>query len=103
GRSAGVRAAEFLNATMLVGAGAVLMTPDAPLLAFWVAALWALARLLDDGNPLWWLAVGLFAGLAMASKYTAALLWFGIILWLLVTPAARPSLRRAAARVRRRA
>ena len=34
----------------------------------------------------WWLAIGLFAGLAMASKYTAALLWFGIALWLLVTP-----------------
>ena len=26
----------------------------------------------------WWLAIGLFAGLAMASKYTAALLWLGI-------------------------
>ena len=36
--------------------------------------------------PRWWLAIGLFAGLAMASKYTAALLWFGIVLWLLLTP-----------------
>ena len=42
----------------------------------------------SSGNPRWWLAVGLFAGLAMASKYTAALLWFGIALWLLVTPSA---------------
>jgi len=88
-RDAGLRAAEFLNATMLVGAGAVLMTPDAPLLAFWIAALWSLARLLHSGNPLWWLAVGLFAGLAMASKYTAALLWSGIVLWLLATPSLR--------------
>lgn len=89
GRDAGLRAAAFLNATMLVGAGAVLMTPDAPLLAFWIAALWALARLLHSGSPFWWLVVGLFAGLAMASKYTAALLWFGIVLWLLATPSWR--------------
>ena len=37
--------------------------------------------------------MGLFGGLAMASKYTAALLWFGIMLWLLVTPSMRTWLR----------
>src|SRR5262249_34703121 len=42
----------------------------------------------------WWLAAGLFAGLAMASKYTAALLWFGIAAWVLATPTLRPWLRR---------
>jgi SAM-dependent methyltransferase len=40
-----VRAAGLLNATLLFGVGGVLMTPDAPLLAFWAAGLWALARL----------------------------------------------------------
>ncbi|MEJ0016583.1 MAG: glycosyltransferase family 39 protein [Acetobacteraceae bacterium] len=95
-RRAGLRAAALLNATLLFGVGGVLMTPDAPLLAFWIAGLWALARLLDSGDPRWWLAAGLFAGLAMASKYTAVLLWFGIGLWLLATPAMRPWLRRPA-------
>ena len=62
-----------------------MMTPDTPLLFFWTAALWALARLLPTAaTARWWLAVGLFAGLAMASKYTAVLLWVGIALWLLV-------------------
>ena len=65
GRRAGLRAAALLNATLLFGVGAVLMTPDTPLLVFWIACLWALARLLRQrqcraGGS----AVGLFAGLA---------------------------------------
>lgn len=92
----GVRTAILLNATLLLGIGAIIITPDTPLLVFWTACLWAMARLLRSGKPGWWLVVGLFAGLAMASKYTAALLWFGIVLWVLVTPAMRPWLRRPA-------
>ena len=96
GRHAGLRAAALLNATLLFGVGGVLMTPDAPLLMFWTACLWALARLLDSGRAWWWLVIGLFAGLAMASKYTAALLWFGIAAWLLAAPSMRVWLRRPA-------
>jgi 4-amino-4-deoxy-L-arabinose transferase-like glycosyltransferase len=95
-RRAGIRAAILLNATLLLGIGAVIMTPDTPLLVFWTACIWGMARLLKSGDPRWWLAIGLFAGLAMDSKYTAALLWFGIVLWLLVTPAMRRWLRRPA-------
>jgi 4-amino-4-deoxy-L-arabinose transferase-like glycosyltransferase len=90
----GWRAAALLNATPLFGVGSVLMTPDAPLLAFWTGSLWALARLLDSADRRWWFAAGLFAGLAMVSKYTAALLWLGIGAWLVLTPSMRPWLRR---------
>ena len=96
GRRAGLRAAALLNATLLFGVGGVLMTPDTPLLTFWTACLWALARLLDSRRAWWWLVIGLFAGLAMASKYTAALLWFGIAAWLLAVPSMRIWLRRPA-------
>ncbi len=89
GRGAGVRATALLNATLMFGVGIVLMTPDVPLLVFWSACLWALARLLRSGNPRWWPVVGLLAGLALSSKYTAALLWLGIGLWLLITPSQR--------------
>ena len=89
GRRAGLHAAALLNATLLFGAGSVLMTPDAPLLAFWAACIWAIARLLDSERPYWWIGIGLFAGLALVSKYTAALLWFGIAAWLLISPRAR--------------
>jgi 4-amino-4-deoxy-L-arabinose transferase-like glycosyltransferase len=89
GRHRGIIAAALLNATLLLGVGAVIMTPDTPLLVFWTAALWATARLLDGGRPAWWLAIGAFAGCALASKYTAALLWVGIGLWLSWVPALR--------------
>ncbi|MDE8347584.1 MAG: glycosyltransferase family 39 protein, partial [Acidocella sp.] len=38
-RQAGVMAAAMLNATLLVGTGAIIMTPDTPLLLFWTAGL----------------------------------------------------------------
>lgn len=82
----GLLAAALLNATLLFGAGAVIMTPDTPLLFFWVCALWAAAMFYRDGHQGWLIAVGVFVGLAGDSKYTAAFLGFGIGLWLLITP-----------------
>ena len=89
GRRAGPWAAALLNATLLAGVGAVTMTPDTPLLFFWTCALWALARVHRTQDGRWWLAVGLFAGLALTSKYTAVLFGAGIVLWLLADPVAR--------------
>jgi len=89
GRHAGIAAAALLNATLLFGVGGIIITPDTPLLFFWTATLWAIARLIRTGNPRWWLAAGLLAGLAMDSKYTAALLVAGIGLWALAIPAGR--------------
>jgi 4-amino-4-deoxy-L-arabinose transferase-like glycosyltransferase len=93
GRRAGLTAAVLLNATLAVGIGSVIMTPDAPLMLFWVATLWAGARLATGGAPAWWLAAGAFAGLALASKYTAAFLPIGLGLYALIV--APRSLRRA--------
>ncbi len=93
GRRLGLPAAALLNATLLLAVGAVTMTPDTPLLFFWTGSLWALARLLATGRPAWWLAVGAFAGGALDSKYTAALLGLGIALWLVGTAEGRRWLR----------
>jgi 4-amino-4-deoxy-L-arabinose transferase-like glycosyltransferase len=94
GRLAGRVAVLLLNGSLLLGVGTVVMTPDAPLLFFWTATLWAMVRLIDSGSALWWLAAGLFGGLALDSKYTALLLWIGIGLWVLLVPASRAWLRR---------
>ncbi|MFB9972232.1 glycosyltransferase family 39 protein [Pseudoroseomonas cervicalis] len=95
GRRAGVWAAALLNGTLLLGAGSVLMTPDTPLLVFWCAAIWALARLHASQDGRWWLAFGLLSGCALLSKYTAVLLGGAVVLWLLAEPRARHWLRSA--------
>jgi 4-amino-4-deoxy-L-arabinose transferase-like glycosyltransferase len=89
GREAGVLAAALLNATLFLAAGSVTMTPDTPLLFFWTAAIWALARLNEGGDARWWLAAGLFIGAAGASKYSALLITPAIVIWVLAIPAHR--------------
>jgi 4-amino-4-deoxy-L-arabinose transferase-like glycosyltransferase len=93
GRHAGLIAAGLFNATIIAGVGAILITPDTPLLLFWTAALAGIGRLLATRNPRWWLAIGAAAGLALLSKYTAGLLLAGIGLWLLTTADGRNALR----------
>ena len=87
-RMPGLWAAALFNATLLAGVGGVLMTPDLPLLVFWCAALWALARLQATQEGGWWVTFGLLAGLALVSKYTAALLGLGAVVWLIACPGA---------------
>ncbi|MBV8096564.1 MAG: glycosyltransferase family 39 protein [Acetobacteraceae bacterium] len=94
GRNTGIVAAALLNATLLFGAGAVIITPDTPLLFFWTATLWALARFLQTRRGAWLLMAGLMAGLASDSKYTAILLGPGALIWVLAVPALRVWLRR---------
>jgi 4-amino-4-deoxy-L-arabinose transferase-like glycosyltransferase len=91
--NAPTRAAWLLNGTLLLNAGAIIITPDTPLLLFWTATIAAIARLIRTSNANWWLAAGLAAGLALDSKYTAALLAPALLAWLVAVPAARPWLR----------
>ena len=74
--------------------------PDGPLDAALLAFLYALIRALGlpGGKPAprWWWAAGLFAGLAMLSKYNAALVLAGAALGVLFDPAGRRELRRFA-------
>ncbi|WP_431280665.1 glycosyltransferase family 39 protein [Humitalea sp. 24SJ18S-53] len=78
---AGAWGAALFNATLFANAGAVLVTPDTPLVVFWCLALWAAVRLHVSQDGRWWLAVGCFAGLALLSKYTAVLLGLGLAIW----------------------
>jgi 4-amino-4-deoxy-L-arabinose transferase-like glycosyltransferase len=93
-RQVGRRAAWLLNGTLLCNAGAVIMTPDTPLLLFWTASLAAVARALRTGEANWFLAAGLAAGLALDSKYTAFLLAPALLAWLLAVPSCRVFLSR---------
>ncbi|MCA3585265.1 MAG: glycosyltransferase family 39 protein [Methylocystis sp.] len=79
----------FLNAAPLIGVGGILITPDTPSVLFWGLTLWALAELQVSGRADWWLAVGVFAGCGLLSKYSALFLGTGIVLWLIAVPSAR--------------
>lgn len=97
-RQAGIAAAALLNATLLLNAGAVIQTPDTPLLFFWTAALWAMGRVVvrfraHRSTTGWWLVAGFFIGLGGVSKYTAALFPLAIGVWLLCVPKMRGQLR----------
>lgn len=89
GRRAAGWSVLFFNATVLIGVGGILITPDAPSVFFWGLSLWALAELQASGKANWWLAIGLFAGLGLVSKYSVFFLGAGIVLWLLWVPDAR--------------
>jgi 4-amino-4-deoxy-L-arabinose transferase-like glycosyltransferase len=90
---AAASAAVFLNLMLMVAAGTVIVTPDAPLLTASSFVLLCLAKLFVTGRGAWWLGVGAAVGAALLSKYTA--LFFGpvILIWLLTVPELRCWLR----------
>ena len=60
------------------------VSPDVAMIPFAVAMLWALVRLTESGDARWWLAAGLFAGLALLSKFTAMMLLPAVAAFMLV-------------------
>ncbi|MCF2522317.1 glycosyltransferase family 39 protein [Bradyrhizobium sp. G127] len=60
------------------------IVPDAGLIASSLAMVWSLVRLTESNDGRWWLAAGLFGGLALLSKYTAIFLAPAILAFLLV-------------------
>ena len=60
------------------------VSPDVALIPFAVAMVWALIRLNESGDARWWLAAGVFAGLALLSKFTAVMLIPAVLAFMLV-------------------
>jgi 4-amino-4-deoxy-L-arabinose transferase-like glycosyltransferase len=60
------------------------VAPDIALIPFAVAMAWALVRLAESHEPRWWLAAGVFAGLALLSKLTAIMLLPAVAAFMLV-------------------
>jgi 4-amino-4-deoxy-L-arabinose transferase-like glycosyltransferase len=100
-RLAGARAALLAAAIVacmpLSAVGSMIATPDAPLDMGVALMLFAMTRATAKGDrrgPLgWWIAVGLSFGVALASKYTAAVVGLGTLAGLLARPRLRASLR----------
>ncbi|MDZ4367233.1 MAG: glycosyltransferase family 39 protein [Afipia sp.] len=60
--------------------------PDVALIPFSLAMVWSLVRLTESDDGRWWLAAGLFGGLALLSKYTAIFFAPAILAFVLVPP-----------------
>jgi 4-amino-4-deoxy-L-arabinose transferase-like glycosyltransferase len=81
----GAAAAIAYAVTPAVAITTTIATPDAPSTLFWVLTVWAIAEFTRARNANWWLAAGVFAGLALLSKYTAVFLGAGIVLYLVTS------------------
>ncbi len=88
---AGWHAAWMLNLSLIFCAGALEVTPDTPLVPFYLLAmiLFHDAAHATDGGWGKWLAAGAAIGLAMLSKYTAVFFFPGAVLYLLLSPGKR--------------
>jgi 4-amino-4-deoxy-L-arabinose transferase-like glycosyltransferase len=82
-------AAILLNVTLMAAVGTLIVTPDSPLLVAASFVLLALAKVLQTGRGVWWLAVGAAVGCALLSKYSALFFGPAILIWLLVAPKPR--------------
>ena len=51
----------------------------------WLACIWCIARTINGNDLLYWIWFGVFAGLAMETKYTIAFFVFALVLALLFT------------------
>jgi 4-amino-4-deoxy-L-arabinose transferase-like glycosyltransferase len=60
------------------------VSPDVALIPFATAMVWALVRLNESDDARWWLAAGVFAGLALLSKFTAAMLIPAVAAFMLI-------------------
>src|SRR5262249_39414972 len=79
-----VVAALLPEASLAYGLGMAKIAPDIALIPLELAMVWSLVRLWQSDDQRWWLAAGLFGGLALASKYTAVLLFPAVVAFVLV-------------------
>src|SRR4051812_30773879 len=74
----------MMEASLYYGLLMAKVAPDTAMIPCAVAMLWSLVRLHECGNARWWLAAGLFAGLALLSKFTAIMLLPAVVAFALV-------------------
>jgi 4-amino-4-deoxy-L-arabinose transferase-like glycosyltransferase len=74
----------MMEAALYYGLLMAKVSPDVALIPFVTAMMWALVRLTESEDARWWLLAGVFAGLALLSKFTAGLLLPAVLAFMLV-------------------
>lgn len=88
-----ITAVVILNTTLAISVGSVTITPDTPLIFFICIFIWGCGRLIATQKLGWWLVIGIAAGCALLSKYTALLMIAGLGVWCILTVLGRFSLK----------
>jgi 4-amino-4-deoxy-L-arabinose transferase-like glycosyltransferase len=76
------------GAGVVLAVGHLLSTATFDLL-LWTVATWVLVRILDDGDPRWWLAFGATVGVGMENKFLIGVFAVVVVLSLVVTTGRR--------------
>lgn len=91
---AGLSVLFFCLSPILVGIGFI-VTPDVPLVFFWLLTLYGISKALHTGLSRFWYIAGIGLGCALLSKYTAIMLPASLLLFLLLSDEHRPWLKRS--------
>lgn len=75
-----------LNLTLIFPGATMIQTPDTPLFACWMLALYYGAQVVKEQNGRAWYGLSLALGLGLLSKYSMVLLVPGMLLFLLLSP-----------------
>jgi len=92
-RRVGLVAAVLFQIMPMISAFGLGITPDTPLIFFWLLSLYFLHRAWSQGAPSDWLLLAVAVGLGLLSKYAVAFLYLPGALLLLTTPQGRQRLR----------
>lgn len=77
------RALVLITTTLFISILSFNSTPDVPLLLFWTLSISCLFKAIFEEKKWYWIYGGIAMGLAFNSKYTALLLQFGLIAFIL--------------------
>jgi dolichol-phosphate mannosyltransferase len=94
GRSSALVALVLVQILPFLFVAGLLMTPDAPLTAAWVASLYFLERALVAGRRDAWWGAGICLGLGLLSKYTIVLVALSAFIFAIIDPQSRRWFRR---------
>jgi dolichol-phosphate mannosyltransferase len=94
GKAVAIRALLLLSIMPFFYEAGIHMTPDAPLVACWAAALYYLMRMLVLGDRRAWLGLGIAFGFGLLSKYSIVLLALAGLAFMVVDGPARRWIRR---------
>jgi 4-amino-4-deoxy-L-arabinose transferase-like glycosyltransferase len=77
----GFWSAVVINITFIYALGALIITPDSPMLLFWVFVMIACYTIDRGGSKLWWILLGIFLGAGFVSKYPIAFAGLGALIY----------------------